>query len=408
MESFVARQPIFDRQQRVYGYELLYRDGFDNAYNSQIDGDKATVDVLNSSFMVIGICEITDGKKAFINFTTNLLKQQVATVFDSDIVVVEILEDVKVNKEVITACKYIKEQGYILALDDFVFSDEYLPLLKLADIIKVDFLNSTQQERKKIVDVATEMDIKLLAEKVETREEFQTALDLGYSYFQGYFFSKPKIIQGSDLPVYTVNYLQILEEISKKDVDINKVAEAIGRDVSLSYKILKLINSAAFGVRNKVTSVKNALMLLGLKEVKKLLNIIVIRETANSKETEIIRLALIRAKFCETVAEMINGENKEEYFMMGLFSLMDVLLNKEMKQALEQLPISNEIKFGLLGYRGLMNDVYELVLAYEKANWSKFSQKCIAIDLTERELANSYLNAIEWCNEIMEIDVEAI
>ena len=408
MESFVARQPIFNRQQQVYGYELLYRDGFDNVYNSQIDGDKATVDVLNSSFMVIGICEITDGKKAFINFTTRLLKQQVATVFDSEIVVVEILEDVKVSKEIITACKYIKNKGYILALDDFVFSDEYLPLLKLADIIKVDFLNSSQQERKKIVDIATEMDIKLLAEKVETREEFQTALDLGYSYFQGYFFSKPKIIQGNDLPVYTVNHLQILEEINKKDVDVNKVAEVIGRDVSLSYKILKLINSAAFGVRNKVTSVKNALMLLGLKEVKKLLNIIVIRETANSKETEIIRLALIRAKFCEIVAEMIKGENKEEYFMMGLFSLIDVLLNKEMEQALEQLPISNEIKFGLLGYQGLMNDVYELVLAYEKANWSKFSQKCIAIDLTERELANSYLNAIEWCNEIMEIDVEAI
>ena len=409
MEFFVARQPIFDREQQVYAYELLYRDGFDNVYNSQIDGDTATADVLTSSFMVIGISEITDGKKAFINFTTNLLKQQVPTVFDSEIVVVEILENVEPTKEIIAACRKIKDKGYILALDDFVFSRKYLPLLKLADIIKVDFVNTDEDMRQKLIKLSSKWDLDLLAEKVETREELQEALDLGYSYFQGYFFSKPKIIQGNSLPVYAVNYLQALEEINKEDVDIPKVAKIISRDISLSYKILKLINSAAFGVRNEVTSIKGALMLLGLDEVGKWLNVIVIKEMASSKETEIIRLALIRAKFCETVAKMIGKEAvKEEYFMMGLFSLIDVLLNKKMQQALEQLPISDEIKWGLLGYKGLRNDIYQLVLAYEKANWSKFSQKCIAINLTEEELANVYIKSIEWCNEIMEIDIEAI
>lgn len=405
MSFFVARQPIFDTEQSVFGYELFYRDGFENIYNSQIDGDEATYDVLTSSFMVIGIDELTGGKKAFINFTENLIKDQVPTVFDKGIIVIEVLEKVTPDEKIIAVCQEIKDKGYIIALDDFVLSSDYISLLKIADIIKVDYLNTSLENRKKLLRVAKKFDLDLLAEKVETRDEFKEALNLGYKYFQGYFFSEPRILKGDDPPAYKVNYFEALKEINKEEISIKRLAEIIKRDVALSYKLLKLINSAAFGVRNKVESVQQAIVLLGLNEVKKWMNLVVIKELASEKEIEIIRLSLIRAKFCESLTEQI-GElhNKDKYFMVGLFSLLDVLLKRKLENVLKDLAISDEIRWSLLGYKSLMNDIYQLVMAYEKANWDKFEIVRQKVEIQEEIVAKKYLAAVKWCNEIMELD----
>ncbi len=403
MEALVARQPIFDREEEVYGYELLYRDGVDNAYNSDVDGDEATSQVLSNSFLTIGIDEVTGGKRAFINFTGNLLKDQTPVMFDNQIIVIEVLETVKPTEEIIAACRELKEQGYILALDDFVFSSEYISLLKLADIIKVDFLNTDKETRRKLVKIANKLDLELLAEKVETREEFETAVETGYSYFQGYFFSKPVLLKGKDLPTYPGNYLHALQEINRSEPDIDKVAEAISRDVSLSYKLLQLINSAAFMVRNEVDSIKNALMLLGIDEVEKWLNLMVVREIGKDKAQEVVRISLIRAKFAELIAERIGEQNrKSEFFMMGLFSLMDVLMNRSLGEILKELPIAKSIKRSLRGMPGTMKDVYELVVAYEKGNWEQFSTYTSQLELAEEEGGELFLKAIDWSNEILE------
>lgn len=403
METLVARQPIFNQEEEVHGYELLYRDGLDNAYNSDVDGDEATSQVLSNSFLVMGIDEVTGGKKAFINFTENLLKDQTPVMFDNQIIVVEILETVEPTEEIIAACRKLKDQGYILALDDFVFSSEYISLLKLADIIKVDFLNTDQETRKKLVKVANKLDLELLAEKVETREEFETAVENGYSYFQGYFFSKPVILKGEDLPTYPGNYLHALQEINRPEPDVDKIAEAISRDVSLSYKLLQLINSAAFMVRNEVNSIKNALMLLGIDEVEKWLNLMVVKEIGKDKAAEVVRVSLIRAKFAELVAEEIGEQHrKSEFFMMGLFSLMDVLMNRSLGEVLKELPIAQSIKRSLRGMPGTMKDVYDLVIAYEKGNWEQFSSYTSQLELGEEQGGELFLEAIDWCNEILE------
>ena len=404
MTFFVARQPIFDQKQQVYGYELFYRDGFENVYNNQVDGDKATYDVLTSSFMVIGINELTGGKKAFINFTENLLNDKVPTVFDKGIIVIEVLEEITPDENIIAACKEIKAKGYTIALDDFVLSPKYLPLLKTADIIKVDYLNTSRENRREIIQVAKKFGLDLLAEKVETRKEFKDALDLGYKYFQGYFFSKPRILQGDDPPAYKVNYFQALKEINREEIDIKKLAEIIKRDVALSYKLLKLINSAAFGVRNKIESIQQAIVLLGLKEIKKWMNLVVIKEMANEKEIEIIRLSLIRAKFCESLTEQI-GEfhNRDKYFMVGLFSLIDVLLKRKLEHILKDLPIADEIRWSLLGYQSLINDIYQLVVNYEKANWDQFELIRKKVGVKENIVAKNYLKAVKWCNQIMQL-----
>jgi len=401
MDVFVARQPIFDINQNVYGYELLYRDGIDNYYK-HINGDVATSEVLNSSFFLIGLENLTNSRKAFINFTTNLIQNEIPTIFNNQLIVIEVLEDVKPNSDVIAACKKFNENGYIIALDDFVFDPKYLSLLDLADIIKVDFLATSDDEKERVANIAQAKNIDVLAEKVETREEFEQAIDLGYSYFQGYFFSKPVVMSGKDLPISPTNYFRILEELHTIEPDLDKVATILERDLSLSYKLLKLINSAAFPIRGKIDSIKNAVTMLGMDEFEKWINLIILKELGDDKPKEIIRLSIIRAKFCESVAkELGRVEEKSKFFMMGMFSLLDVLMNDELKNLLTELPISKKIKNALLGKDGVFSTVFTLVLAYEKAEWGKLSRQTEKLKLKEEKTADIYVEAIEWCNEIL-------
>ncbi|MGM0502405.1 MAG: EAL and HDOD domain-containing protein [Bacillota bacterium] len=406
IESFVARQPIFDRDEKVFAYELLYRDGFENAYNPEVDGVEATSKVLTSSFGVIGIEELTDGHKAFVNFTKQLLLDEVATVFSPDTLVVEVLENVEPTSEVIEACKKIKEKGYILALDDFVFEPDYMSLINLADIIKVDFMISSAAERNMLVEIAKKKDIELLAEKVETRAEVEEAKSMGYTYFQGYFFSKPVILKGDDLPVYPTNYFQILEQLNQEEPEVEKIAKLIERDMALSYKLLRLINSAMFSLREEIASIKQALVLLGLEEVKKWFNLIIINELSDEDDTEVIRTSLVRAKFAELVASNLGiREDMNKFFLMGLFSMIDVLMNRELEDLLAELPIANEIKEGLLGTGGRYTVVYNLIIAYERGNWGEVQEFLDRPELNEEEVAGAYLRAVDWANEIISMHI---
>lgn len=402
IESFVARQPIFDREENVCAYELLYRDGFENAYNPNVDGEEATSQVLTSSFGVIGIQEITDGHRAFVNFTEQLLIDEVATVFNPNTLVVEILENIEANNEVIQACEKLKEKGYTIALDDFVFAPQYLPLVDIADIIKVDFMISSWEERNKLVHIAQKKDVDLLAEKVETRAELEEAKEMGYSYFQGYFFSKPVILKGDDLPVYPTNYFRVLDELNDSEPDLDKISKLIERDMSLSYKLLRLINSAIFSLREEINSIKQALVLLGLDEVKKWFNLIIINELSSDDDDEIIKLSLLRAKFIELLAGELNvGTKQHNFFLMGLFSLIDVLMNRDLKEVLTELPIAQEIKQGLLYCKGLHGEVFSLALAYEKGNWNQVQQMLTKRDLQGEDVRADYLKAVEWSNQIV-------
>jgi EAL and modified HD-GYP domain-containing signal transduction protein len=267
-EIYVARQPIFTRNQEVFAYELLYRSGV-NKFYSNLNGDQASFEVITNSFLLIGLETLTRGKKAFINFTKNLLENDVATLLPNEAIVIEILQDIEPDKKILNACRKLKELGYYLALDDFCYNRKFLPLIDLVDIIKVDFLKTEKKEREAIIQRIGKPKIHFLAEKVETREEFTQALEMGYSYFQGYFFSKPLILSGKDIPSFKIIYLKILQEINRQDLDYDRLEDYVKMDVSLSYKLLKFINSLSFGFRNEIRSIKQALVLLGQKELSK-------------------------------------------------------------------------------------------------------------------------------------------
>ena len=402
MDSYVARQPIFNQNKEVYAYELLYRGEEDNT-SKDFDGDDATSEVLTNTFSNIGIETITQGKKAFINFTSNLLEKEIHSLFDDDILVIEILEDVEITKEVIKTCCNMKKEDYIIALDDFVFDSSYRPLLKIADIIKVDFLITSKKERKEIVTLANDYNIKLLAEKVETEKEFEEAKEMGYSYFQGYFFEKPEIVEGKEVPVYPTNYFQVLNELNTDTPDFDKIAKIIKQDMSLSYKLLSIINSAAFSFNQEIESIKHALVLLGIKEVKKWFDLVVVKELADDKPKEVIRQSLIRARMAEILGRKSNYSLEDsKLFMMGLFSMIDVLMGRELEELLSELPIAKDIKDSLLGKKGVLNDFYQLVISYEEGDWEKVNLFSNKLDLNKELVSNSFLEAIDWTEKIIE------
>jgi len=399
VDTFVARQPIFDRKEKIFAYELLFRQGNQNYYNS-VDGDRATGDVISNSFLTIGMDTLTGGKRGFINFTANLLKNQIAYSLPKESLGIEILENVEPDQDIILACKQLKEAGYLLVLDDFVFEPKFWPLIDLADIIKVDFLSTDVHERRNILQRVGSREIKFLAEKVETRDDFVQALQMGYCYFQGYYFCKPVIISGKSIPLFKLNYLRLMEEINNSEVDFEKINTFIKGDVSLSYNLLKFINSSFFGLKTKINSIKQALVLLGLSEVRKWASIIVLQNIGEDKPDELIVNSVVRATFGEALArKTVLKDQASNIFLMGMFSLIDAFLDRPLADVLAELPLTNEIKRALLGEDNQIRAFLDLILAYEKADWVNFSVYAQKVHIDESEVPNLYLQALTSANQ---------
>lgn len=404
MEVFVARQPIFDRKQKVFAYELLFRSGFEQNFFDNSDGDASSKQVLTNSFLSIGMDTMTNGKKAFVNFTRKLLLDQVASIFPKDLMVVEILEDIEPDDEMVSACKKLKDLGYLLVLDDFVFAPGYENLINLVDIIKVDFIQTQGTERGTVIHDVGASRIEYLAEKVETQEDFEQAVDLGYSYFQGYYFSKPQIIAGHDVPAHKLNYLQILNEINQPEVDFDELEKVFKQDLSLSYKLLNYMNSVHFGFKNKIRSIKHALSLLGIDESKKWLSLFALQIIGKDKSEELLSMSLIRANSCEMIAPLIGCKNRaSELFLMGLFSMIDALLDQPLEGILAKLPLADDIKKALLGEKNQMGDVFELVVNYEKGDWVNFSEYAARLSVKETELIDIFQMALEKATQSFQL-----
>ena len=405
MDVFVARQPIFNRNREVYGYELLYRLNTANYYNNPDgDGDRATSEVIANSFLLIGLDALTGGKRAFINFTQNLLKSEVPTILPKELIAVEILENIEVDQKLIDACRKLKQMGYTIVLDDFVLDDTFRPLIEMADIIKIDFLDDKIKEKMSSIRKYGTNKVQLLAEKVETTEAFHQAFDLGYSYFQGYFFSKPIILAGQDIPGYKLNNLQMLHEVNMPELDFDKLESVIKRDVSLSYKLLKYINSAAFGFRSKIDSIKHALVILGTREIKKWVSLIIMRGLGEDKPDEIMTSSIVRAKFCELLAPVVGlKERSPDLFLMGLFSMIEAFINRPMADILQELPLAGDVKNALLGKECRYRDVYELVLAYEKGDWENFFICAAKFEMVGADVPKIYLESLMWANQVMRL-----
>lgn len=404
MDIFVARQPILDRDQNVVAYELLYRSGSANSFTVGVDGDAATSSVITNGLMLIGLKSLACGKRAFVNFTENLLKSKIALMFPKESLVVEILEDIEPTEEIVEACKELKRNGYILALDDFVFHPKYKPLIAIADIIKVDFILTKGEERRNIIRTISNRNIKFLAEKVETQEEFQQAVRWGYTYFQGYFFSKPIIVAGKDIPAAQMNMLTLFERLNHEEPDFDELAAIIERDLSLTFKLLKYINQAGQYLVTHIASMKHAIMVVGLKELRKWLSVVMVRGISDKKPDIISRMCMIRARYAEQIGLKIKMKDRApELFMMGMFSMIDVLMEKTMEDVMMELPIAEGIKDALAGKEGVYKDVFDLVLAYERGDWGLIGEIAARLNINERILPDLYIEAVNWTDQVYDM-----
>lgn len=384
MDIFIGRQPILDREENVVAYELLYRNSKANRYEGS-DHDSATIDVMVHSFTGIGIKEVGDRKKCFINFTENLLLNRVPTYISPEYIVVEILENVNLTQEILNVCKELKSKGYIIALDDVAFKRNLSALLPYIDIIKIDYL---AMDRKDIKDMVEEYknQVTFLAEKIESREEYEEAKAMGFEYFQGYFFSKPIILQGKDIAPIPTNYLLLLNKLSSSDPDIDEITSLIQQDLSLSYKLLKVMNSGTFFFKSKVTSIRQAVILLGLFEIKKLIMILMMSSIKiTDDQTELLKMSLTRASFFDATASIFEL-NKNQLYMFGMFSLIDTILNKKMKDIIEDLPITNELAHALLGNNEKYNRALATVKSIEHGDWNGLQTLCSTLQTSDAEL----------------------
>jgi EAL and modified HD-GYP domain-containing signal transduction protein len=404
LRCFVARQPIFDRRLNVFAYELLFRSGFDNFCDCLYDpreADAASSDVLTTSFVLTGLEELTGGKRATVNLTRDLLIREIPTLFSPRMLMLEILETVVPDVMTVEACRRLKEMGYKLVIDDFVLDDLQNPLLELAEIVKVDFGRTSVEEREEIPQLLKGSNVKLLAEKVETVEQFDQAMEWKYAYFQGYFFSVPVIRYSEGVPGSKLVYLRILSEINKSEVDFQDIENIIKQDVSLSYKLLRFINSAYFGLHQPVQSIGHALTLLGMKELKKWVSLTALSRLADDKPDELVVTSLIRARECELLAtELGLADIGSELFLMGMFSLIDAIINRPMSEILGQLPLSEETKAALLGGSNLFRDILVTIVSYERGDWSRFSEYAQRVHLREGVVAGIYHESVKWVDQI--------
>lgn len=399
MEVFVARQPIFDRFRQVYGYELLFRSGLQNAFQAS-DSDRASVKVIADSFLRFGIQRMTGGKRAFINFTRDTLVKGYATLLPKELIVVEILEDVEQDVEVFDACRELKRLGYTIALDDFVCEDWSNPLVHFADIIKVDFRATSARLRAELPPLITSRKIRPLAEKIETRGEFDEAVGLGYTYLQGYFFSKPLVLAGRDVPGLRHRYLDVLQAVNRPDLDFAEIEAIIKHEPSLSYKLMTYINSVAFGFRSRITSIRQVLALLGDDAVKKWASVVALAGLAENQPSELVVNSLVRARASEVLAGAAALDGRaQELFLLGLFSLLDVITGRPMAEVLMDLPLADDVKLALLGNRNRLRDVLSCVLAYEQAEWEAFALYAAKLKIDETEAARVFGEAVAWAGE---------
>jgi c-di-GMP-related signal transduction protein len=393
---YVARQPILDREENVFGYELLFRDGVANAFTG--DCDEASRATLDRS-LVMGLDVLCDGRRAFINCTRDTLIKGLVTLLPSASTVVEVLETVPADPDVMTACQSLKASGYAIALDDFVTDDTREALTEIADIIKVDMKLTTEEQRADILKRYGPLRHRWLAEKIETREDFVQARDQGFVYFQGFFFRRPEKLNTHELPGNSLNYLRMLQEVSRPELDVPSLERLIKSEASVCYRLLRYLNSAVFGLKNEIRSVRHALSMLGEREVRRWVRLVAAVGAGHEKTTDLVLSALVRARFGELLQPLVpHGDS--DLFLLGLMSLIDSMLEMPMADVLDHVPLDHETKLVLLGKPSGLRPIYQLMLAHESGEWEAAEQLSAKLQLDSEEVAGFYWRAQQWAREV--------
>lgn len=399
METFVARQPIFDRRGDVYGYELLYRSAPDQIAFPGGDSATVTVELIANAMFGVGLEQVVCGKRAFLNFDRSLLNSSLPEAFPKDDVVIEVMETVEVDESTVAACSRLHQSGFAIALDDFTAGSGAESLVPFARIIKVDMRLTSRAAQEQLLRNHMARDLVFLAEKVETYDEFQWTREVGYDLFQGNFFQKPEILSGRRVNAAKLKCLELLREISAPEIDCRKTSAVIEQDVGLSYTLLRYLNSALFGLRKGVDSIDHAVVLLGSGGLRQWAAIAAIPTLAADKPAELAITSLVRAQFCERLAKSAGIVENGGAFLIGLFSHLDAMLDLPLEEALGRVHLREELATILLERQprtSPLANVFQVIRDYERADWEVVIEDASRLHLTPAEVSRAYTESTFW------------
>jgi EAL and modified HD-GYP domain-containing signal transduction protein len=399
-DIYIGRQPIYDRKLNVYAYELLFRAAADNSA-SFTDGDQATTDVIVNTFLEIGLDNIVGNRLAFINLTRSFFVGEHSISLPKDRVVLELLEDIDADAEVIAGVKRLSDLDYTIALDDFIYHESLQPLVSLADLVKIDIMALNRGEIREHVNALRQHPLRLLAEKVETQQDFDFCMELGFDYFQGYFFAQPKVIRGQRLPNNRLAILKLLSRLQDPNITPQQLEDLISQDIAFSYRILRYVNSTSLALPRRIESIHQAVVILGLQRIKSWTTLLAMSQVDN-KSAELVVTAMVRGRMAEGLAKAMNAAQPESFFTVGLFSALDALMDNSMEEILTQLPLADHIAAALLHRRGLHGEILECVLTYERGQWEDLG----CSQLGTHKIRDCYLEALQWAGDVWQRLIE--
>ena len=400
-DIFVARQPIFDARKRVYGYELLFRGGLENVC-SATDETQAAGDVLHAAWLTFGLPTLVGDRKAFINFTRDLLLAGYAETLPPSSTVIELIETVDGDTAVTELCRRLKQLGYGIALDDFVYRPTLEPLIELADIIKIDLDQAGLEEQIDHVRRLASHQPMLLAERVETADDYRRAVELGFDFVQGYFFCRPEVLTGRQITGTRFTSLKLLQAVSQAELDIGQIETALQADVSAAHRLLKYLGSFAFGFRAEIRSINHALVLLGQSQIRQWVSLVALGEMGADKPPELLVQAAARGKFCEKLAEDAGMTDRApELFLAGALSLIDAMLDRPMAAVLADLPLAKDVSHALLGQPSPLRPVLAYAQGYERGDWSACAALAHELHVSESSVLPRYQEAVAWATDVL-------
>ena len=396
---YVARQPILDMRGRVHGYELLFRAGPETVFRG--DGDMATRTMLDNS-VLFGLDKLTGGLPAFVNCTADSLTAQLVEILPPSMTVLEILETVEPTEALLAACRKLKTAGFRLALDDFEWRPELAPLVELADYIKVDFTLTNALERARLREHLSGVTVAMIAEKVETQEEYKQACSEGFALFQGYYFCRPILLKNRKIPANRISYLEILQILRDGQIDIRRLSLLVKRDTSLTYRLLRLVNSPVFAIRKEVRSIEAALMLVGEEAFRRIATLAIASEMNANQSTEILRMAFVRGRFCE-LAALLCALDRGEQYLLGMFTLLPAMLRVPMAELAPALPLREKVREALLGAVSPESSLIRWAECYERGDWVICDGISQSYGLNRAEMARCYTEAVVWADAALSL-----
>ncbi|MCC6990065.1 MAG: EAL domain-containing protein [Acidobacteria bacterium] len=395
----VARQPILDARHQVFGYELLHRGSADAAAFTG-NGQHASAQVIGDTLLAIGFETLTNGHRAFVNMASETLLSDASSVLDPEQVVLEILENVEVTPEVIAMCASLRKRGYELALDDFEPGSPAEALVPHAKFVKLDVLALAPMVLKETAARMLRQGVSVIAEKVETASDFERAKAAGCSLFQGYYFCRPTTFSAKSLSANQVAQMRLMAALYKPSVSLGAIEDLLKHDTSLTYRVLRTVNSAGFGLRREVRSIREALLMLGLDQIRKWTSIWVL-SGMNKGPSELVTMTVLRGRSCELLGQHVGGSGSDGgYFLLGLCSLLDALLGLPMAEVVKELPLEDDLREALLGTVNRPRQVLDAVVHYEKGHWLEAAALESTLDLPDDALAMAYADALAWTRKL--------